>query len=125
PADELMMAACGLLCGTCEIRRMPFDDEAAEATIKWYRKMGWLNENQGVKDAIEKNMICTGCHGDRRTHWSSDCWILKCCVDDKNLCHCHECDDFPCNRLVEWSKQNDGYAKALERLTRLREKVET
>jgi hypothetical protein len=99
---------------------MPFDEEAAKVTIGWYRKMGWLREDEGVKEAIEKNMLCTGCHGDRTTHWSSDCWILKCCADEKNLRHCHECEDFPCERLIEWSKQNDGYRKAFERLEQLR-----
>lgn len=120
PTDDTMMAACGLLCGSCDIRRMPFDDESARVTIDWYREMGWLTMDQGVKEAFEKNMVCTGCHGDRKTHWSSDCWILKCCVDEKHLRYCHECSDFPCNRLVEWSKQNEGYAKAFERLRAVR-----
>ena len=120
PDDDVLMAACGLLCGSCDIRRMPFDDEAARVTVDWYREMGWLEKNEGVKDAIKKNMICTGCHGDRTKHWSADCWILKCCVDEKNLRHCDECNDFPCRRLVDWSKQNDGYAKAFERLGQLK-----
>lgn len=123
PNDGALMAACGLLCGTCEIRRMPFDDEAARVTIKWYREMGWLTRDEGVNEAVEKNMVCTGCHGSRQTHWSSDCLILKCCVDEKRLRHCNECDEFPCNMLVEWSKKNDGYAKAFERLTQHRSPV--
>jgi len=118
--DDTMMAVCGLLCGSCEIRRMLFDDKAAKVTIDWYREMGWLKENEGVKEALEKNMICTGCHGDRTTHWSADCWILQCCVDEKKLQHCHECTDFPCDRLVDWSKQNDGYREAFQRLTALK-----
>ncbi len=118
-SDDVMMAACGLSCGECHIRRMPFDDEAARITIDWYREMGWLTKDEGVKEAVEKNMICTGCHGDRSTHWSSDCWILICCVGTKGLKHCHQCTDFPCEKLREWSKQNDGYTKAFERLKQL------
>jgi len=117
--DDVMMAACGLLCGECDIRRMPLDDEAARITIDWYREMGWLTKDEGVKEAVEKNMICTGCHGDRSTHWSPDCWILKCCVGTKDLKHCHQCTDFPCEKLKEWSKQNAGYTKAFERLKQL------
>jgi hypothetical protein len=115
PCTDEMMAACGLLCGPCEIRRMPFDDDAARVTIEWYRKMGWLTEKDGVKEAIEKNMVCMGCHGDRTRHWSSDCEILKCCVDEKHLRHCSDCDEFPCNRLIEWSKKDDSYTKAFEK----------
>lgn len=118
--DDEMMAACGLLCGSCEIRRMPYDEEAAKVTIDWYREMGWLKSDEGVKEAIEKNMVCTGCHGNRSTHWSADCQILKCCVDDKNLRHCYECDEFPCDRLVKWSRQNEEYARAFDRLSKLR-----
>jgi len=117
--DDVMMAACGLLCGDCHIRKMPFDDEAARITIDWYREMGWLTKDEGVKEAVEKNMICTGCYGDRSAHWSPECWILKCCVDTKGLKHCHQCTDFPCEKLEEWSKQNDGYTKAFERLKQL------
>jgi len=120
PVGDTMMAVCGLLCESCDIRRMPFDDEAARVTIDWYREKGWLKKNEGVKEAIARNLICTGCHGDRAKHWSADCWILKCCVDDKNLRHCHECTDFPCDRLVDWSRKNEEYAKAFGRLTQLR-----
>lgn len=115
-----MMAACGLLCEPCHIRRMPFDDEAAEVTLKWYREMGWLGADEGVEAAIDKKMYCTGCHGDREVHWSSDCWILKCCVDEKDLRYCYECSDFPCPKLVEWSTQSDKYREAFDRLSSLR-----
>lgn len=110
------VGACGLDCGSCSIRRFPFDEDAATEVIAWYRKQGWLNDHEGVAEAIERKMVCSGCHGGRTVHWSSDCWILQCCVDDKGLCHCSECDAFPCDRLVEWSKTDESYGKALERL---------
>ncbi|MBS3793959.1 MAG: DUF3795 domain-containing protein [Candidatus Thorarchaeota archaeon] len=114
-----MIAACGLLCESCSIRRMPFDDKAAKTTIRWFREMNWLDENEGVEEAVAKEMYCKGCHGDRSIHWSPDCWILQCCVDEKGLEHCDECDDFPCDKLVDWSKQNDDYSAAFERLKEL------
>lgn len=117
--EQEMMAACGLLCGPCSIRRMPFDDSAAKGVVKWFKEMGWLKEDKGVEEAIEKEMYCRGCHGDRSIHWSPDCWILKCCVDDKELEYCYECGDFPCDRLVDWSKKKDSYAAGLERLKQL------
>jgi len=42
------IAACGLDCESCEIRRLPFDEVAAEACVKWYREMGWLTSKEGV-----------------------------------------------------------------------------
>lgn len=114
-----MIAACGLLCGPCSIRRVPFDDEAAQKAIDWYREMEWLTPEEGTEMAVEKGLYCQGCLGDRAKHWSADCWILGCCVDKKGLENCSQCDEFPCARLAEWSKQNDRYRDALGRLEKL------
>ena len=114
------IAACGLDCETCEIRRLAFDEAAAEACVAWYREMGWLAAEEGVEEALARGMTCNGCRGDRSVHWSvSDqgtCWILECCVDRNGHDTCSQCVEFPCDRLVEWSNQNDGYGKALARL---------
>ena len=111
-----MMAVCGLDCGSCTIRRMPFDQEAAKGVIGWFRSMGWLKGNEGAAEALERNMYCKGCHGDREVHWSADCWILKCAVDERGFRHCHECAEFPCQRPDMWGAENDKYAAALGRL---------
>jgi hypothetical protein len=107
-----MTAACGLDCGTCSIRRHPFDEAAAAEIIPRYRTKGWLRENEGVAEAIARKMGCNGCHSERSAHWSADCWILQCCVDQKGLQHCAERAGFPCARLVEWSATDDSYGKA-------------
>ena len=114
-----MMAACGLDCGTCEIRLAPADPAAAKVVIDWFRQQGWLSEEEGMPEVIERKMYCTGCLGDRDTHWSADCWILACCVDQRGLGNCSECESFACERLVEWAKQNEGYGAALSRLREL------
>jgi hypothetical protein len=83
--------------------------------------MGWLNENEGKPQVIQRSMYCSGCRGDRSVQWSPDCWILKCCVDEKGLDFCYEYDVFPCEQLIEWSMENVQYTQALERLQRMRE----
>jgi len=114
------IAACGIDCEACEIRRLPFDDDAAKACVTWYREMGWLTADEGAEEALARNMTCNGCRGDRSVHWSVKdgkiCWILECCVDGRGLAHCSECEGFPCARLAEWSKENDGYRRAFARL---------
>lgn len=114
-----MMAACGLDCGTCSIRRYAFDDEAAAEVLPWFRAMGWLAEGEGRGEAIAMKMLCSGCRGDRSLHWSADCWILLCCVDQRHLRNCSQCTTFPCDRLVEWAKTDDSYGKAFARLQSL------
>jgi hypothetical protein len=116
-----MIAACGLDCGDCDIRLLPSDPDAAQRVVAWFREMGWLNESEGVSEVMERSMYCKGCRADRSVHWSADCWILHCCVDERGLAFCYECADFPCERLSEWAKENDGYAQALNRLRRMRE----
>jgi len=117
-----MIAVCGLDCGSCEIRRAPSEPDAAQRLVAWFKKEGWLKEDEGINEVIERRMYCMGCRGDRSLHWSSDCWILKCCVDDKGHEFCYECVSFPCERLSEWAKQNDDYNQALQRLKKMKEK---
>jgi len=116
-----MIAVCGLDCGGCDIRRAPADPDAAQRVVAWFRQMGWLEEDEGIAEVIERRMYCQGCRGDRSVHWSADCWILKCCVDDKRLEYCYECDTFPCGELVEWAQQNANYTQALDRLRQMGE----
>jgi len=119
--DE-MIAVCGLDCGLCDIRKAPSDPEAAKRIVAWFRKEGWLKDNEGIKEVIERRMYCTGCRGDRSVHWSPDCWILKCCVDEKKDEFCYECNVFPCERLSERAKQNKHYGQAIDRLRQMTEK---
>jgi len=115
------LAACGLNCETCEIRLAPHDPVAAESVLNWFKSQGWLTQDEGISEVIERKMYCTGCHGSRETHWSSDCWILVCCVDEHALNNCSECKDFPCGRLVEWSQGDASYHKALATLKAIHE----
>jgi len=118
--DSNLMAACGLDCKSCEIRLAPTDLAAAKVVVDWFKQQGWLSADEGMAQAIERKMYCTGCLGDRATHWSADCWILSCCVDQRGYSDCSQCEEFACDRLVDWAKQNSGYSAALARLRQLR-----
>ncbi len=116
PNQGRIIAVCGLDCTDCEIRNVPTDADAAECVAAWFRSMGWLKENEGVPEIIERRMYCKGCRGDRSLHWSADCEILQCCVDEKKLEFCYECDDFVCERLDTWARGRSDGAEALARL---------
>lgn len=118
-AEVEMLAACGLDCGPCAIRRMPFDAEAAEGVIGWFREMGWLKESEGVAAAVERGMYCKGCQGDRSSHWSSNCEIMVCCVDERDRQHCGQCAELmSCEKLDAFAA--DGQAHHKEAVMRLR-----
>jgi uncharacterized protein DUF3795 len=120
--SEKTIAVCGIDCTHCPLLKASLGDaQAAEHLAGWWKSEGWLKEDEGAAEILERGPHCLGCRGDRSTHWSADCQILKCCVDDKGLASCHQCDDFACEQLVEWAAQNDGYTEALNRLRDMKE----
>ncbi len=113
-----MLAACGLDCGPCPIRLIPIDEEASKGVINWFIEMGWLKEDEGVAEAIEKKMYCTGCQGDRSTHWSGDCQIMLCCVDEEHKQHCGQCPQLmTCEKLEAFASAGpEDHTKAVNNL---------
>jgi hypothetical protein len=116
------IAVCGLDCGGCDIRLFPFDPDAAQRVIAWFHDMKWLAEGEGAEEAIARGMYCRGCHADRTVHWSADCQILICCIDEHGLDLCSECAEFPCALLTERAKHNRSYAEGLQRLHVLKQR---
>jgi len=116
-----MMGACGLDCGACDIRRARVDPEAAQRVVTWFRQRGWLSADQGIAEAIDRGMTCTGCLGDRELHWAPDCAILRCCVDETHLEHCAQCEQFLCDILTGFAA--DGHAHHREAVERLKKIV--
>ena len=109
-----MIAVCGLNCRECQIFQAQDNLEIAEAIADWFKR------ERSVEVNIE-DIHCEGCKGDRSKHWSPDCPILKCCVDEKGLQFCSQCEDFPCKMLIEWAKGGERYREAIERLKRMKE----
>jgi len=118
------IGVCGIDCGDCDIRKVPDDPEAAQRIVAWFQQMKWIEPGEGVADVIDRSMYCKGCRGDRSVHWSADCWILKCCVDDKGLQFCYQCDGFPCEPLSDRANESTRYDQALNRLQRMGEALE-
>jgi hypothetical protein len=94
-ADTARIAVCGLDCSGCDICRVPSDAAAAQRVVDWFRDQGWLAQDEGVTEIIQRAMYCKGCRGDRSVHWSPDCWILRCCVDEKGLEFCYQSEESP------------------------------
>jgi hypothetical protein len=89
--------------------------------VAWFKHMGWLKEAEGVADAIERKMYCNGCQGERSVHWSGNCTILLCCVDEKHKQHCGECAELmSCDKLEAFA--SDEHAHHKEAVVRLRQR---
>lgn len=109
-----MIGACGLLCDECNIHRATEDAELAKEISTWFQQ-------ELGREVAAEDIRCQGCKGDRGGHWSPDCWILQCCVDQRGLEYCWQCEGFPCPRLAEWGSTSPRYAGALERLKEAKE----
>ena len=120
--SQRYIAACGIDCTDCDIRNITCDAGAAQRITDWFHKMGWIKADEGLNEIVQRGMYCKGCRGDRSVHWSADCEILKCCVDEKGLTNCSECADFPCQRLTEWAATGQKYTNALNRLHQIKAK---
>jgi hypothetical protein len=119
-SEPEMMAVCGLDCGACDIRLVPSDPEAAKRVVAWFHSMGWLEEGEGVAEIVERGMYCKGCRGDRTVHWSAECPMLLCSIDEKGLEHCGQCDEFVCAKLDSFVRDGgQSHRDAVERLKRL------
>lgn len=108
------VAVCGLKCDECDIFKAKNNPQIAREVVNWFK-------NERDLDVEAEQIRCSGCRGDRSEHWSPDCEILTCCVDEKGLDFCHQCESFPCERLTERDKENKRYGEALDLLKEMKE----
>jgi hypothetical protein len=113
--EKQMIAVCGLNCGECDIFQASNNRELAQKIVDWFKK------ERDTEVKVE-DIRCLGCRGDRAKHWSPDCWILKCCVDEKGLEFCCQCEVFPCEKLRKWAEESKSYGEALNRLEEMKKK---
>ena len=109
-----IMGVCGIDCSRCQIYLAPKKPKLALKLAKAFDKM-WDN----VKP---EDFHCSTCRGEFSECWTNECWIRSCCVDDKNLDFCYQCQDFPCKGLEEWANKNKRYMRALITLKNMKDK---
>ena len=114
------MAACGIDCNECNLYKAAFDLQAAENLVDWFRSQGWIESNEGVEAVIKKAPFCKGCWDKIDVRWCGNCDLVMCC-EVRQLNHCGECDDFPCEKYQEFAKDLEHHKKAMEHLISLRE----
>lgn len=112
--EEHIIAVCGIVCDDCLIFKAPNDPESMQKVIDW------LKREKG-EDVKPEQIRCLGCREDRTQHWSEDCDILLCCVDEKKLDYCYECEDFPCEKIDKFKGYGEKYEEAIARLESMRE----
>ncbi|MFO7794581.1 MAG: DUF3795 domain-containing protein [Promethearchaeia archaeon] len=123
PNDEIQMSPCGLFCNKCSLFLVPYDKKAANEVLMWFKNENWYENDQKVEELIQNEDYCEGCRSSReRLHWSSNCQILNCCVDKKELEFCNECKEFPCEIYKDWVRESEMHQKTFEALQKMNQK---
>ena len=115
------IGACGMDCNSCPFPTIHTDIGTASGWIGMFREWDVIGDNEGAEEIMAKGPYCINCQGDRSSHWSRDCLILKCCVDENKLNNCSECGSFPCDKLLKHYKTTEGLKDdCLENLNQLK-----
>ena len=86
-----LAAPCGLYCGVCSVYIAHRDDN-----VKFKEKLTAVY-GVGVDD-----IRCEGCLSDNPFVYCKVCSI-KSCTREKGLEGCHQCNDFPCKTIEDFS----------------------
>lgn len=115
------LAACGIDCGACGQYKVTMEQDitAAGQLVPWFRSQGWIGENEGAEAVMKRTPLCRGC-------WdiTEDCfWVCGCgsrdfriCCKGKQINHCGECSEFPCEDYKKWVDWHESHKKAMENL---------
>lgn len=103
-----MLGICGVYCGACTTYRAYNDND--QALVEWE-----------VKNGMPRSEIyCEGCTSNLVNEWCSDCEFRK-CASKREVAYCFECEDFPCQKLVDFSKTRPHRTLGIKNLKQLRE----
>ncbi|NVO21533.1 MAG: DUF3795 domain-containing protein [Bacteroidetes bacterium] len=111
--DKNLVTVCGQYCGSCGI----YLSTKKSDTIKILEYA--LVLNQSFEDTL-----CEGCRGNKKSaHCSKMCPFIK-CSKEKNVNHCGDCKDFPCEKLLEFQAKMPHRVDILKSLIVLKESGE-
>jgi hypothetical protein len=102
-----LLGICGVYCGACSTFRA-FND-ADEALIDWELRMGMP----------EDEIMCEGCYSGVVNKWCSKCQFRR-CTEAKGINYCLECGDFPCKKLLDFSRTRPHRTLGLRNLQHLK-----
>ncbi len=99
------VSPCGLYCGVCAIHIAHRDQNAKlkERLVRLYQGgvagKGTLPNSEGL---TVDDIRCNGCWSDDRFMHCRQCEIRS-CTQEKGYTGCHECGDFPCGHIENFS----------------------
>lgn len=92
--DKRIVSACGLYCGACGIYLATQENDIEKL----------LQYALVLKQSVSIT-YCDGCGADRKSALCSKiCTFIK-CTRQKSIEFCGECDEFPCEELIDFQSK--------------------
>jgi hypothetical protein len=105
-----MNAYCGLDCGKCKALRAT---QANDFELKKQMAERW--SDNGVKFKPE-DIDCRGCKSNVISGWCRKICKIRPCASEKKVTTCAHCDQYQCDKLKEFLKNEPMAAENLEKI---------
>lgn len=103
-----LLGICGVYCGACTTYRAYKDKD--QGLVEWELKTGMPRDE----------IYCKGCTSKLVNEWCSNCEFRE-CATGREVTYCFECKEFPCKKLVHFSKTRPHRTLGLKNLNLLKE----
>jgi hypothetical protein len=105
-----LVSACGLYCGSCGIY-LATQENDSEKIVQYAMVL-----NQSYDETL-----CDGCGSERKSlHCSKICTFID-CKYQKGVSYCADCNEFPCQALIEFKSKMPHRAEIIEAQKRVKE----
>jgi len=96
--NQNLLAPCGLYCGVCGVYYATRDKN-----IKFIERLLGVYQAKipGIENISIDDLECKGCLSDKTSLLCRTC-LIKDCTQKKGYAGCHECDEFPCERIEKF-----------------------
>jgi len=110
PSNKDLVSACGLYCGACGIY-LATQENDSEKTLQYAIVL-----NQTFEETL-----CDGCGAIRKSlHCSKMCTFIA-CKTKKGVNSCTDCNEFPCQALIDFKSKTPHRAEIIASQNRMRE----
>lgn len=102
--NKELIGVCGLYCGACD------------NYLAFTKGNEYLQNNEKFKEKNIEDVLCRGCHSDKRTPHCENC-EMRLCAEKKKITVCSECKDFICEKIMKFYIEGDKWELAAHRKT--------
>jgi hypothetical protein len=106
-----MTAYCGLDCGECKAFKAT---QSNDLQLKKQMAERWSDQSD-VKFKPE-DIDCLGCKSDVISGWCRKLCKVRPCAEEKKVVTCASCDDYQCDKLKEFLRNEPVAAGNLEKI---------